>query len=141
MSDKTTVRGPARASGEGGGAGGALRPPLPPVLAGHSVLLCASERADDAPPCVRELGARLSWAELRAPSGGLAEVVRDALVSLGGLEEVLARLGDSAGAEGAYQVRLAEGLAHSLRDVLDEFGREAELSARGAWWVPLCRQG
>ncbi len=81
---------------------------------------------------------RARWSELRGARGEALEVVRDALGSLERLEGLLVRLGASpGGVASAYQVRVAEGLVHSLRDVLAEFGDEAELVSRGAWRLLL----
>ncbi|HEU4405371.1 MAG TPA: hypothetical protein VFS43_08795 [Polyangiaceae bacterium] len=132
---KSTVQRATRpANDEGEGAW--LRPSTPPEAT--CALLSSAFARDNAPPCVRRAEAGARWSELRHARGEAAAVTREALAAIDRLEGLLARLASSSnGGPSVYQLRLAEGLVRSLRDVLAEFGDEADLATRGAWTLLL----
>jgi hypothetical protein len=133
-SAKSTLHGETGPSGDDEGVGSRTSgPPEAPC----TVPVRSSASVDgDAPAYVRQAGAR--WRELRCTRGEAAEVTREALDSLERIEGMIERLALSFDDdESAYRVRLAEGLARSLRDVLTEFGDEADRVTRGAWQLLL----
>jgi hypothetical protein len=130
---KTEVRGPAKIVSEPSGA--APRPSRPPADR-DSTPSPAAVGVVDAPAYVRRAEAAAKWSELRSARGEAAAVAREALDSLDRLEGMLARLASSTD-DSSYRLRLAEGLVHSLRDVLAEFGDEADLVTRGSWKLLL----
>lgn len=91
----------------------------------------------DAPAYLRQAGGGARWCELRGARGEAAEAAREALDSIERIEGLIERLASFGDDESAYRVRLAEGLARSLRDVLTEFGDEADRVTRGAWQLLL----
>lgn len=134
LAEQATVRNAAGHFGNGGAQAPSnwLRP-------APSLPLCSAAFVDDGvPACVRELGAAACWSELRGARGEAVEAARDAIALLERLEGLLSSLAAAAvGDPSAYQARLAEGLVHSLCDVLVELSDEANLVTQGTWKLLL----